>query len=123
MSEQNGAADQRGSGLHPDIVDGVMDGRDILSYVFDGLRSFDAKAVPSIRFDASDLLQKSVANIVQQDGQGVAIAVRLEDLMKKDAFARVVAMFKSLGINEDEVDLIIDLGQPNFEPSIHSRSR
>lgn len=104
-------------GVHPSIVDGVMnDGRDILTYVFDGLREFDAKAVPSIRLDAESRFQNSVAAIVGQDGQGVAIAVRLEDLMKKDAFARVVAMFRSLGVNEDEVDLIIDLGEPNFEP-------
>jgi len=104
-------------GIHPSIVGGVMnDGRDILTYVFDGLRKFDAKAVPSIRLDAENRIQNSVAAIIGQDGRGVAIAVRLEDLMKKDAFARVVAMFKSLGVNEDEVDLIVDLGEPNFEP-------
>ncbi len=104
-------------GVHPSIVDGVMDdGRDILTYVFDGLRKFDAKAVPLIRLDAESRFQSSVAAIIGQDGQGVAIAVRLEDLMKKDAFARVVAMFSSLRVNEDEVDLIVDLGEPNFEP-------
>jgi Beta protein len=104
-------------GVHPEILEGVMnDGRNILTYVFDGLRKFDAKAVPSIRLDAESRFQTSVAAIIQQDGQGVAIAVRLEDLMKKDAFARVVALFRSLGVNEDEVDLIIDLGEPNFEP-------
>lgn len=104
-------------GIHPKIVDGVMnDGRDILTYVFEGLRKFDAKAIPSIRLDAKNTLQNSVASIIDQDRQGVAIVVRLEDLMKKDAFARVVAMFQSLGTNENEVDLIVDLGQPNFEP-------
>ena len=80
------------------------------------LRKFDAEAVPSIRVDAESRFPNSVAAIIRQDGQGVAIAVRLEDLMKKDTFARVVAMFKSLGVNEDKVDLIIDLGEPNFEP-------
>lgn len=104
-------------GVHPDIADGVMnDGRDVLTYVFDGLRKFNAKAVPSIRLDADSRLQTSVAAIIAQDGQGVAIIVRLEVLMKKDAFARIVAMFRSLGVNEDEVDLIVDLGEPNFEP-------
>ena len=104
-------------GVHPDIADGVMDdGSDILTYVFDGLRKFDAKGMPSIRLDAKSRTQNSVAAIVGKDGQGVAITVRLEDLMKKDAFARVVAMFTALGINEDEVDLIVDLGEPNFEP-------
>ncbi|MEO9960680.1 MAG: beta family protein [Nisaea sp.] len=104
-------------GLHPSIVDGAMgDGRDILTFVFAGLREFEAKAIPLIRLDAESRFQKSVAAIIGQDGQGVAIAARLEDLMKKDAFSRVVAMFRSLGVDEDEVDLIIDLGEPNFEP-------
>ena len=80
------------------------------------MRKFDAEAVPSIRVDAESRFPNYVAAIIRQDGQGVAIAARLEDLMKKDTFARVVAMFKSLGVNEDKVDLIIDLGEPNFEP-------
>lgn len=104
-------------GVHPNIAKGRMDdGRDVFTYVFDGLRSFDAEAVPQVRLDADAQVQASVAAIVRQDGQGVAIAVRLEDLMKKDAFARVVGMFTSLGVEEDNVDLLVDLGGPNFEP-------
>lgn len=104
-------------GVHPGIADGVMnDGRDVITYVFDGLRTLDHKIMPSIRLDAKSRLIDSVAAIVRRDGQGVAIAVRLEDLMKKDAFSRVVAMFTSIGVNEDEVDLIVDLGEPNFRP-------
>ena len=104
-------------GVHPSIVDGKMnDGRDIITYVFDGLRKFGAKAVPLIQLDAKPYFQNSVTAVIKHDRQGVAIAVRLEDLMKKDAFARVVAMFRSLEVSEDEVDLIIDLGEPNFEP-------
>jgi hypothetical protein len=104
-------------GVHRDIANGTMDdGRDILTYVFDGLRKFDARAIPSIPLDASDNLQTSIAAIIKQDGQGVAIAVRLEDLMQKDAFARIVAMCRTLGVDENEVDLVVDLGEPNFEP-------
>ena len=104
-------------GVHPSIADGVMDdGRDILTYVFDGLRKFGAKAIPSIALDAASNFQSSIAAIIKQDSQGVAVAVRLEDLMKKDAFARVVAMCDSLAVDESEVDLVVDLGEPNFEP-------
>lgn len=103
--------------VHRSIADGVMDdGRDIITYVFDGLRKFDSKAIPSIGLDAAKGLQSSVKAIIKQDGQGVAISVRLEDLMKKDAFAQIAALCGSFGINESEVDLIIDLGAPNFEP-------
>lgn len=104
-------------GVHPNIADGLMDdGRDILTHVFDGLRTFDAKAVPLVRLDAGKQMQSSVAAIIGLDGRGAAIAIRLEDLMKKDTFARLVAMFTALGIGEDEIDLLVDLGEPNFEP-------
>jgi hypothetical protein len=104
-------------GLHGSILDSAMnDGRDALTYVFDEVRKFDAKAIPSITLEANNKFQKSVAKIIEQDGQGVAVAVRLEDLMKKDAFARTVNLCKSLGVDEGDVDLIVDLGGPNFEP-------
>lgn len=104
-------------GVHPGIADGEMnDGRDVITYVFDGLRTLDNKIMPYIRLDAKIRFIDSVAAIVRRDGQGVAIAARLADLMKKDAFSRIVSMFTLLGINEDEVDLIVDLGEPNFKP-------
>lgn len=104
-------------GIHRSIADGVMNGgRDILTYVFDGLRESDARAVPSIALESTSQLRVSVAAIVKQDGLGVAISVRLEDLMKKDTFARLVAMCDALGIDDAEVDLVVDLGGPNFEP-------
>lgn len=104
-------------GAHPTIADEAMnDGRDVLSYVFDGLRKLDARAVPALGLNASSALQQSVATIIKLDSQGVAISVRLEDLMKKDAFARVVAMCGTLGVAESDVDLVVDLGEPNFEP-------
>jgi Beta protein len=103
--------------VHPSISGKPMgDGRDIFTYVFEALRTFQANVIPAVPLDATAPMIMSVASIVRQDEKGVAIAVRLEDLMKKDAFSRVVAMFRSLGVNEGEVDFVIDLGQPNFEP-------
>ena len=104
-------------GAHHSIADGKMDdGRDILTYVFDGLRELDANAVPIVPLDISEGNQISVAATVKQDGQGVGVTIRLEDLMKKDAFLRLVNLCKALGLSENEVDLVVDLGEPNFEP-------
>jgi hypothetical protein len=36
--------------------------------------------------------------------------------MKKDSFARVQTICGQLGVAENEVDLFVDLGEPNFEP-------
>lgn len=104
-------------GVHPSISGKPMgDGRDIFTYVFEALRVFQANAIPSIPLDASPPLIASVAVIVATDGLGAAISVRLEDLMKPDACTRIKALSVSLGLSLDEVDLVIDLGAPNFEP-------
>lgn len=104
-------------GVHPSISDKPMgDGRDIFTYVFEALRDFQASAIPAVPLDANAAMVAAVGNIVAADGLGAAITVRLEDLMRTDAGRRVGALATSLALALDEVDLIIDLGAPNFEP-------
>jgi hypothetical protein len=104
-------------GVDPSIVDKSMnDGRHVFSYVFDALRTCEANAIPSIPLDAAPTIVATVNAIASTDGQGVAISVRLEDLMKPSPRVRVEALARSLGVSLDEVDLVIDLGAPNFEP-------
>lgn len=104
-------------GVHPSIIDKPMgDGRDIFTYVFEALRGFEAKAVPAVQLGCDLAVEQSVAAIVARDGQGMAITVRLEDLMKPQARTRVDALVAAVAVPADEVDLIIDLGAPNFEP-------
>lgn len=105
-------------GMHPRIAEKPMDdGRDILAYVFDALRAFEANAIPTVPLDVAAPISTSVQSIVATDGLGVAIAIHhLEDLMKSDARARIDGLAASLGVALNKVDLVIDLGAPNFEP-------
>lgn len=104
-------------GVHPSISDKLMgDGRDIFTYVFEALRAFEANAMPAVPLDATPTMVATVAGIVATDGLGAAFVVRLEDLMKPDARTRIEALTTSLGLSLDEIDLVIDLGAPNFEP-------
>lgn len=104
-------------GVHPSISDKAMgDGRDILTYVFEAMRLFQANAVPAVSLDATAPMIASVAAIIAVDGLGAAISIRLEDLMKPDARKRIDALAASLNLSLDELDLVIDLGAPNFEP-------
>ena len=103
--------------VHPSIADQSMDdGRDILTYVFDALRAFRAMAVPAIPLDANPAIVAKVRAIARNDGQGVAVSVRLEDLMKPSPRVRLQVLAAALNVGLDEIDLIIDLGAPNFEP-------
>ncbi len=104
-------------GVHKSIVQKPMnDGRDIFTYVFEELRAFDANAVPAIPLNVDGNTVRAVAAIVKRDGLGVAISVRLEDLMKPNPDAQVRAVASSLGVKLPNTDLIVDLGAPNFEP-------
>ena len=104
-------------GVHESIVDKPMDdGRDIFTYVFDAMRGFQANAIPAIPLGADAATIRAVSSIVKTDGQGVAISVRLEDLMKPDPQARIEKLVSTLGAPLAKTDLVIDLGAPNFEP-------
>lgn len=104
-------------GVHPSIAGKPMgDGRDIFTYVFEALRVFQTNAIPAIPLDAAQPMRDAVRAIVALDSLGAAISVRLEDLMKPDARVRVVGLAASIGLSLDDIDLMIDLGAPNFEP-------
>jgi len=104
-------------GVHESIAKERMDdGRDIFTYVFEGIRSFEANAIPLIPIDAPADILKSIASIMATDNHGVAISVRLEDAMKPDLSARLQKTALALGAEIPDVDLIFDLGGSNFEP-------
>ena len=103
--------------VHPGIANEPMvDGRDIYTYVFEALRAFQANATPAIPLHAASPIVASAAAIVATDGHGVAVEIRLEDLMKSDARTRIDRLAASLSVAIDEVDLVVDLRAPNFEP-------
>lgn len=104
-------------GVHHNIADKPMsDGRDVVAYVFDELRSLEANGIPAVPLDAAPPIVVSVKAAVSTDGRGAAITIRLEDLMKADARTRVEGLAASLGLALNKVDLVVDLGAPNFEP-------
>lgn len=104
-------------GVHPTIAEEPMDdGRPILIYVFDELRVGEANGIPAVPLGAAPSVVASVRSIAFTDGLGAAISIRLEDMMKPDARARIGALAASIGVTLDEVDLVMDLGAPNFEP-------
>ena len=104
-------------GVHASIADQRMDdGRDVLAYTFENLRTFQANGVPALPLDASPIIVSSVRAIINVDGAGAAISIRLEDLMKPNPRARIEALASSIGLAIGETDLVVDLGAPHFSP-------
>ena len=104
-------------GVHRDIANKSMDdGQDVYTYVFQSLRSLRAKAIPEIHLVSPTTLVNSIKAIVKTDGNGVAVTISIEDLMKSETSDKIHQLTKLIGVEFDEVDLMINLGSPNFEP-------
>src|ERR1700730_14234722 len=73
-------------------------------------------AIPVASLDASNDINAAVAAILKDDGRGIGIRARLEHLMKPRFGALLAALMKTIGAREEETDLIVDLGAPNYEP-------
>ncbi|MCP4165931.1 MAG: hypothetical protein GY759_08560 [Chloroflexi bacterium] len=102
--------------LNEKIAIGRMDdGRHVYDYIFDGLRPHQAHAIPAIPIAADTDTLNSVKRASKTDGHGVGIILRIEDLMGGPR-GKISALIEMLSSSENEVDLIIDLRAPNFEP-------
>lgn len=103
--------------LNDSIAVGRMNtGSHVFDFVFDGIRQYGGCAIPALQLvnDADTIA--AAHRVITQDGQGVGLLIRLEDLMTGAPRTKIVALASSLGVTLEEVDLIIDLRAPNFLP-------
>lgn len=103
--------------VDPTLHSAVMsDGSDGISFVFSELRKFNANAVPVVSLDFSSIALATIASIAKQDQRGVALRARLAHVMRPTFSADVARVLGELNIIDSNVDLIIDLGAPTYEP-------
>lgn len=102
--------------VHPKIQTQKMDdGKLPIGWVFDQLDSKNA-AVPVTSLDSTSAINAAVATIAKRDGRGFGIRARIEHVMKPKFKEALDALMAAIGVKPDSVDLIIDLGAPNYEP-------
>lgn len=92
------------------------DGRDVSTYVFDEIRKNGGMAVPAVALNESTKALKAARQIQSADARGVGLVIRLEDVMKPNLGKRIDSLASQLGVTLSQLDLILDLGAPNFEP-------
>lgn len=103
--------------VDPSLQDKTMaSGLDVTAHVFAELRKAKAQAVPVVSLNHHPTAIAAAKQIVQQDHQGVALRVRLEDLMLSDFAKKAAALIKGLNVSENEVDFVVDLENPAYEP-------
>ncbi len=103
--------------LDDKIAVGRMDsGAHVFDYIFDTLRPHQAFAIPALPLSADTDTIAAANRAIASDQHGVAITLRLEDLMTGNPKAKVVKIADAAGADLGDTDLIIDLRAPNFEP-------
>ena len=94
----------------------MNEGQSCYQYVFEEIRKFGAHGIPIVSFDMDEKLVRDVSSINSADQHGMGLRVMMEDIMKPDFAATKAAIVKAMGIAIDEIDLIIDLEAPNYDP-------
>ncbi len=92
------------NGIHP------------LKYVFQDVRKVNGRVFPVTGLTRIDSYQKAVKSIVNQDKNGVCIRLEFNDLIRPNLRMNLDSLVNYLKISLSDVDLVLDLGAPNFEP-------
>lgn len=87
-----------------------------LFWLMDQVRADGAQLVPVTGLERDSAYQLAVRTAHHFDGCGAALRCSLEDVADPDFTSNVETLLDTLGMEPDELDVIIDLKSPNFEP-------
>lgn len=104
--------------LHESLEGATMNsGTLVVTHIFDSLRSESLNAIPVVKTSHDNAHVSAIKSIVAVDKKGVAIRVKMHHLMSPALDGDIQKLAAYLGVNYQDVDLIIDLEVPqSFEP-------
>jgi hypothetical protein len=108
----------------PALIDSVQidaatrmgDGRHPLTFIFDEARAMGLDLVPVTALDRDAGYQQSVRGIVAAYERGIGLRCGLEEALDPDFDTNVRALLAQLGCPANAVDILLDLGNPKFDP-------
>lgn len=115
---------QKKWGQRPIVLDMLLvaehqstaDGRHPVQYVFDEIRKWGGAAVPVTGLGRGEHYQAAVADTISTDNKGACVRLSFDDLGKADARLKLKALCDQLQLAVRDMDLVVDLGAPNFFP-------
>lgn len=103
-------------GIHPELErSGLSESIHATERIFSNLRAANAIVAPVCNLSDTALVSTQAA-IIAEDRRGCAIRATLEDFMRPTFSTQVTDMTHSLGVAENEVDFVLDLLTPAYEP-------
>ena len=92
------------NGIHP------------LIYVFENARKINTQVKPVTGLARNSSYQEAIRSILRIDQNGVCIRLHFSDLVQPNIEFKIEALLNYLEIDLFDVDLVLDLEAPNFEP-------
>ncbi len=104
--------------IHQSLETETMNnGLSVISHIFKELRKKDCYGIPVCSLKSSNSLLKDIKTIIKNDKYGVCVRVRLEELINPSFNSFITDLMKAISVKYQEVDLVIDLGEPkSFTP-------
>lgn len=104
--------------LHDSLEnENMADGLPVISFIFNNLRVKNCNAIPVARLSHNKGFIDHLKAIVKTDKQGIAIRIKLPELMSPTVNSLLLQMMSDLQVTAEDTDLIIDLEVPqSFEP-------
>lgn len=104
--------------LHDSLEnENMADGSPVISSIFHNLRSKSCNAIPVAKFSHSNDYIDHLKTIIESDKKGVAIRVKLPELMSPKVNTQLQQIMSHLQTAAEDTDLVIDLEVPqSFEP-------
>ncbi len=87
-----------------------------LNYVFASVRKINSHIFPVTGISRNSSYQKAIKSIVNHDKNGVCIRLHFRDLVRPNFRMTLESLVNYLKIKLVDVDLVLDLEAPNFEP-------
>ncbi len=106
--------------IHDSLESEVMDdGNRVVPHIFLELYKNECTAIPAINFSRPIHFKNDIKAIIARDKKGLAVRVNLIELLNPNFNINVNALLSFMGIGYEDLDLIIDLGEPeNYLPYI-----
>ena len=101
---------------HLSAFDRMKDGTHPLTFVFTGLRAKGVPAIPVSCLVRHTDYQNAVRRVIGLDRRGVCLRLTLLQIHDRDFLGHLEKLLQYFGVSKAEVDLILDLEAPSFDP-------
>ncbi len=90
--------------------------KSFMKFLFEGLIANKGNVIPVISPDYDVPVIGDLTEAASFSGQGICVRLRLENLMHPQASGKLQKMLNAAGVATGDTDLLIDLGNPIYEP-------